>query len=108
MVEDVSYVHRYGPRSLVEQVTFTGLERTKIETVLREFEGFDQINSIEGVYQALEEVHNALMSLDAFEAVDIVIDEGSQVSCFSLTGDLLSPILTSRCFQSRMMQKLPY
>ena len=85
MEKDTAVVHRFGPRSLVDQVTFTGLERTKIETVLREFEALDRIDSIEDVYQALEEVHSALMSLDAFEAVDIVIDESSQVSKFSST-----------------------
>ena len=94
MEKDFSFVHRFGPRSLVDQVTFAGLERTKIETVLREFEGFDRIDSIEDVYQALEEDHGALMSLDAFEAVDIVIDESSQVSSFSLTGHLSHLIVT--------------
>ena len=77
-------IHRFGPGSLVDQVSITGLERTKLHTVLREFEGLEGLNSIDEVYLYLQETHEALMSLDLFEAVDILIDESAEVCpCYS-------------------------
>jgi hypothetical protein len=73
-------VYRCGPFSLVDKITVNGLERTKIGLVLREFEALDGMNDINEVYQALEEAHGALMSLDAFDAVDIVLDQSAKVS----------------------------
>jgi hypothetical protein len=74
-----SSIHRFGQGSLVDQVAITGLERTKLHTVLRELEGLEGINSIDEVYLYLQEAHEALMSLDLFEAVDILIDESAEV-----------------------------
>eukprot|EP00889_Picochlorum_renovo_P003511 jgi/Picre1/30541/NNA_005904.t1 len=73
-----SFIHRFGQGSLVDQVAITGLERTKLHTVLRELEGLEGINSIDEVYLYLQEAHEALMSLDLFEAVDILIDESAE------------------------------
>lgn len=68
----------------MDQVSITGLERTKLHTVLREFEGLEGLNSIDEVYLYLQETHEALMSLDLFEAVDILIDESAEVCpCYS-------------------------
>lgn len=108
MTEDKIYIHRFGPTSLVDQVSFTGVERTKIQTILREFEGFGRLNSIEGIYQASEEVHRALMSLDAFEAVDIVIDESSQVCIISRRHCGSDDSVTYNQLKCRMMGKFRY
>lgn len=106
MKEDTSFVHRFGSTSLVDQITFAGLERTKIHTILREFDEFEYFDSIQDVYEALEEVHRALMSLDAFEAVDIVIDESYQVSCLLQTFSTCTMMFSY--FGCRIMRKFQY
>lgn len=87
------YVRQLRPRSLVDQITFTGFERTRLEVILREFERFEDLHTLEDVYQASEEIHRILMALDAFEAVDILIDQSSKVGGMSV-GELLPSLLS--------------
>jgi outer membrane protein insertion porin family len=63
------------PSSYVRSISLSGLERTSPDLVLREFQGLEYLSEIDDVYTHLESAHDALMSLGAFEAVDIVLDE---------------------------------
>jgi len=64
----------------VDKVTISGLGQTKPDVVLRELKVLENLETVEEVYIALEEIHRVLMSLDAFEAVDILIEESEKVS----------------------------
>lgn len=62
---------------LVDTVVIENCERTAPIVIANEFAAasIQDMDSIEGVYAALQDVHDALMSLGAFNAVDIVLDE---------------------------------
>lgn len=77
--QNASSIYRFGPASLVDKIAIAGLERTKLHTVLREFEGLEGLGSIDEVYLYLQQAHETLMTLDLFEAVDILIDESAEV-----------------------------
>lgn len=68
-------VVEYPSSSLVQSIAIAGLDRTSFDLVFREFEGMEHLDTIEKVYASLESAHDALMSLGAFNAVDIVLDE---------------------------------
>lgn len=63
----------------VDKVTISGLGQTNPDVVLRELKVLENLKTVEEVYIALEEIHRILMSLDAFEAVDILIEESEKV-----------------------------
>lgn len=67
-------------QGVVDQVLIRGLHQTAPELIAREFASasLQDMDSIEDVFGALQEVHDALMSLGAFNAVDIVLDESDR------------------------------
>ena len=68
------------PGSLCALVELRGFERTDPQLVALEFvaASIQDMKSIEDVYVALEHVHDALMSLGAYSAVDLLLDESER------------------------------
>ncbi len=65
------------PDSLCRSIHLSGFARTEPELVVRELMAAEvhEMESIEEVYMALERAHDALMSLGAYNAVDVLLDE---------------------------------
>ena len=65
----------------VQKVFIKGLERTKPSIVSREMEPVAEAQCLDEIKDAMLEVHEALDSLDIFNAVEIVISDSGVVSC---------------------------
>ncbi len=65
------------PDALCRSVHLSGFVRTEPQLIVRELMAAEvqKMQSIEEVYVALERVHDALMSLGAYNAVDVLLDE---------------------------------
>ncbi len=65
------------PDALCRSIHLSGFVRTEPELIVRELMAAEvhEMQSIEEVYVALEQVHDALMSLGAYNAVDVLLDE---------------------------------
>ena len=65
------------PDALCRSIHLSGFDRTEPELVVRELMAAEvhEMHSIEEVYTALERAHDALMSLGAYNAVDVLLDE---------------------------------
>ena len=61
-------------------VLLSGNERTKPVIIARELKPLQQARSLDEIKDALLEIHDNLMSLDVFDAVEIVISESDLVS----------------------------
>ena len=68
----------------VNVVVLKGLQRTKQYIVARELRHLPDARNLDELKDALLEAWAALLQLDIFEAVDIVLDEGSQLPVTSI------------------------
>ena len=65
-------------------VLLSGNERTKSVIIARELQPLQHARSLDGIKDALLEIHDNLMSLDVFDAVEIIISDSDLVSGRSL------------------------
>lgn len=56
-----------------------GLHRTKKSVVKRELQRFKEARTLKEIHQAADRVHEELMALDIFEAVELTLDESLKV-----------------------------
>ncbi len=61
-------------------VLLSGNERTKPVIIARELEPLQQARSLDEIKDALLEIHDNLMALDVFDAVEIIISDSDLVS----------------------------
>ena len=67
-------------------VLLSGNERTKSVIIARELQPLQQARSLDEIKDALLEIHDNLMSLDVFDAVEIIISDSDLVSDMSSSG----------------------
>ena len=67
-------------------VLLSGNERTKNTIIARELQPLQQARSLDEIKDALLEIHDNLMALDVFDAVEIIISDSDLVSDRSLLG----------------------
>lgn len=65
-------------------VLLSGNERTKPVIIARELQPLQHARSLDEIKDALLEIHDNLMSLDVFDAVEIIISDSDLVSDRSL------------------------
>ncbi len=73
-----------GKRLVVTSVRLSGLERTIPDIIARELSPLQQARSLDEIKDVLLEVHDNLMSLDIFDAVEIIISDSDTVSQWKL------------------------
>jgi len=66
----------------VDRVVISGLKRTKEEVVKRELQNLHTARSLHEIAAILNDAHRRLEALDAFQAVEVIIDESSKVMIF--------------------------
>ncbi|KAI3432894.1 hypothetical protein D9Q98_010476 [Chlorella vulgaris] len=86
-----------GEPCRVERVMLEGLHRTKKSVVKRELQRFKEARTLKEIHQAADRVHEELMALDIFEAVELTLDE-------SLKGDNLCTVMAR--FQEKGVVRL--
>ena len=75
-----TYENVKGKRLVATSVRLSGLERTVPDIVARELLPIQQARSLDEIKDVLLEVHDSLMSLDIFDAVEIIISDSDTVS----------------------------
>lgn len=70
-----------GKPCRVDQISITGLDRTKPYIVSREFARVREAKTLDDVKDAVLDAYEDLMGLDIFEAIEIVIDGSRKVRC---------------------------
>lgn len=80
LVSDIHFEHAYDSVKdkplAVRVVVLRGLERTRHDVISRELLHLTSANSLEEIKDALLEAHDTLKSLQIFDVVDCIIDEG--------------------------------
>ena len=67
-------------------VLLSGNERTKSAIIARELQPLQQARSLDEIKDVLLEIHDNLMSLDVFDAVEIIISDSDLVSDTATSG----------------------
>ena len=80
---DVDFQHTYerlaGAPLRVERIMLVGLQRTKSGVVEQELARIKDARTLEEIRDAALRAYEELMALDIFDAVDVVLGEGSKV-----------------------------
>jgi hypothetical protein len=81
--QDVDFQHTYerlaGAPLRVERIMLVGLQRTKSGVVEQELARIKDARTLEEIRDAALRAYEELMALDIFDAVDVVLGEGSKV-----------------------------
>lgn len=70
---------RYFIGGKIDELVVQGLDRTRDDIVVREFQCLKELHNIKEIHGELERIHHDLLRLGVFEAVDILLDESQEV-----------------------------
>jgi hypothetical protein len=80
-------------RLYATNVRLSGIERTKPELIERELQPLKDARSLDEIKDVLLEVHENLMALDIFDAVEIIVGDS----------DMVRPLMASPTFRSLLV-----
>lgn len=99
-----------GKRLAVNVVLLKGLQRTKQHIVARELRDLPNADNLDEVKDVLLDAWESLRKLDIFDAVDIVIDQGTQLAVGWVFQDICPCValcLCQECFSIYLLVLAP-